>query len=275
VARILRGDIRWADLNPVRGSEQGGIVFAIANRGHPVHADAELSAQKVHGAGFLCIRVTKVQNSRFRHLRCERRCHRRSPLVQETFPDGLDPSRFGSAKVQEFLDAQVRTVKDIFGDDLDHFTVAFDQPIIGRVGRTQNAISGEQYDSHLFLPSEIDQHFQRFRRKCQPQETLPRRRVDHFRAVVTDLRSPQSEFMNPLTDRRIHSAGCQRNAESGIVGFANSGFNRRSHSLVRGQKRSIHVENEEMWSGIVHNASFESDRAVSCRLRQESRGLSM
>jgi len=24
VARILRGDIHWADLNPVRGSEQGG-----------------------------------------------------------------------------------------------------------------------------------------------------------------------------------------------------------------------------------------------------------
>jgi mRNA interferase MazF len=24
VARILRGDIRWADLNPVRGSEQAG-----------------------------------------------------------------------------------------------------------------------------------------------------------------------------------------------------------------------------------------------------------
>jgi len=25
VARILRGEIRWADLNPVRGSEQGGL----------------------------------------------------------------------------------------------------------------------------------------------------------------------------------------------------------------------------------------------------------
>jgi len=25
VARILRGDIRWADLNPVRGSEQAGL----------------------------------------------------------------------------------------------------------------------------------------------------------------------------------------------------------------------------------------------------------
>jgi len=25
MARILRGDIRWADLNPVRGSEQGGL----------------------------------------------------------------------------------------------------------------------------------------------------------------------------------------------------------------------------------------------------------
>lgn len=25
MARILRGDIRWADLNPVRGSEQGGV----------------------------------------------------------------------------------------------------------------------------------------------------------------------------------------------------------------------------------------------------------
>ena len=25
MARILRGDIRWADLNPVRGSEQGGM----------------------------------------------------------------------------------------------------------------------------------------------------------------------------------------------------------------------------------------------------------
>ena len=25
MARILRGDIRWADLNPVRGSKQGGL----------------------------------------------------------------------------------------------------------------------------------------------------------------------------------------------------------------------------------------------------------
>lgn len=25
MARILRGDIRWADLNPVRGREQGGL----------------------------------------------------------------------------------------------------------------------------------------------------------------------------------------------------------------------------------------------------------
>ena len=25
MARILRGDIRWADLSPVRGSEQGGL----------------------------------------------------------------------------------------------------------------------------------------------------------------------------------------------------------------------------------------------------------
>lgn len=25
MARILRGDIRWADLNPARGSEQGGL----------------------------------------------------------------------------------------------------------------------------------------------------------------------------------------------------------------------------------------------------------
>jgi mRNA interferase MazF len=25
MARVLRGDIRWADLNPVRGSEQGGL----------------------------------------------------------------------------------------------------------------------------------------------------------------------------------------------------------------------------------------------------------
>ncbi|MCK4355707.1 type II toxin-antitoxin system PemK/MazF family toxin, partial [Candidatus Bipolaricaulota bacterium] len=24
MARILRGEVRWADLNPVRGSEQGG-----------------------------------------------------------------------------------------------------------------------------------------------------------------------------------------------------------------------------------------------------------
>lgn len=25
MARILRGEVRWADLNPVRGSEQGGL----------------------------------------------------------------------------------------------------------------------------------------------------------------------------------------------------------------------------------------------------------
>jgi mRNA interferase MazF len=29
MARILRGDIRWADLNPVRGSEQGGLRPAL------------------------------------------------------------------------------------------------------------------------------------------------------------------------------------------------------------------------------------------------------
>jgi mRNA interferase MazF len=33
VARILRGDIRWADLNPVRGSEQAGqrSVLVLSN----------------------------------------------------------------------------------------------------------------------------------------------------------------------------------------------------------------------------------------------------
>lgn len=52
MARILRGEIRWADLNPVRGSEQAGLrpvlilshdvfnersgtVIAVAITGHP------------------------------------------------------------------------------------------------------------------------------------------------------------------------------------------------------------------------------------------------
>lgn len=30
MARILRGDIRWADLNPVRGREQAGFRYGSA-----------------------------------------------------------------------------------------------------------------------------------------------------------------------------------------------------------------------------------------------------
>ncbi len=62
MARILRGDIRWADLNPVRGSEQAGkrpvlilsqdvfnersgTVMAVALTGHPQKAGFPLTLE--------------------------------------------------------------------------------------------------------------------------------------------------------------------------------------------------------------------------------------
>ena len=62
MARILRGEIRWADLNPARGSEQAGLrpvlilshdvfnersgtVIAVAITGHPQRAGFPLALE--------------------------------------------------------------------------------------------------------------------------------------------------------------------------------------------------------------------------------------
>ena len=64
MARILRGEIRWADLNPVRGSEQAGLrpvlilshdvfnersgtVIAVAITSHPQRAGFPLTLEMV------------------------------------------------------------------------------------------------------------------------------------------------------------------------------------------------------------------------------------
>lgn len=43
MARILRGEVYWADLDPVRGSEQAGSVIALAISGQPQRAGFPLT----------------------------------------------------------------------------------------------------------------------------------------------------------------------------------------------------------------------------------------
>jgi len=106
MARILRGDIFWADLNPVRGSEQGGLrpvlvlshdvfnrrsgtVIAVAVTSQPQRAGFPLSLE---------IRSTKlpkqswVKISQIRTLSTERlgkRLARVSPEELATVVEGL------------------------------------------------------------------------------------------------------------------------------------------------------------------------------------------
>ncbi len=86
MARILRGEIRWADLNPVRGSEQAGLrpvlilshdvfnersgtVIAVALTSQPQRAGYPLTLEL--GAGALP-KPTWVKISRIRTLAAER-----------------------------------------------------------------------------------------------------------------------------------------------------------------------------------------------------------
>lgn len=69
MARILRGDIRWADLNPVRGREQAGLrpvlilsheifnecsgtVIAVTITSQPQRAGFPLPSEARHFSGF-------------------------------------------------------------------------------------------------------------------------------------------------------------------------------------------------------------------------------
>ena len=57
MAGILRGDIYWADLNPVIGSEQGGLrpVLILSRKGFNRHSGTVIAAaitSKVQQAGF-------------------------------------------------------------------------------------------------------------------------------------------------------------------------------------------------------------------------------
>ncbi|MDP2918723.1 MAG: type II toxin-antitoxin system PemK/MazF family toxin [Dehalococcoidia bacterium] len=86
MARILRGEIRWADLNPVRGREQGGArpaviisqdvfnersgtVIALAVTSQPQHAGFPLTLE------LACLKLPKrswVKISQIRTLSSER-----------------------------------------------------------------------------------------------------------------------------------------------------------------------------------------------------------
>ena len=67
MARILRGDIRWADLSPVRGHEQAGRR-PILVLSHDVHG-------RIHGTGpmgrfntWLAVHITKTVGSMYQPL---------------------------------------------------------------------------------------------------------------------------------------------------------------------------------------------------------------
>jgi mRNA interferase MazF len=86
MARILRGDIRWADLNPVRGSEQGGLcpvliisqnvfnarsgtVIALAITSQPQRAGFPLTLELASPA---LPKKSRVKISQIRNLAVER-----------------------------------------------------------------------------------------------------------------------------------------------------------------------------------------------------------
>jgi mRNA interferase MazF len=86
MARILRGEIRWADLNPVRGSEQGGLrpvliisqdifndrsgtVIAMAITSQPQRAGFPLTLELTSPA---LPKKSWVKNSQIRTLAVER-----------------------------------------------------------------------------------------------------------------------------------------------------------------------------------------------------------
>jgi mRNA interferase MazF len=107
MARILRGEIRWADLNPVRGSEQAGrrpvlvlshdvfnersgTVIAVAVTGQPQRAGFPLTLElKSRGLP----KQSWVKISQIRTLAVERlgkRLGRASPEEIEQVVDGLN-----------------------------------------------------------------------------------------------------------------------------------------------------------------------------------------
>src|SRR3990167_9266186 len=86
MARILRGEIRWADLNPVRGREQAGLrpvlilsqdvfnersgtVIAVSITSQPQHADFPLTLELESGN---LPRCSWVKISQIRILSVER-----------------------------------------------------------------------------------------------------------------------------------------------------------------------------------------------------------
>jgi mRNA interferase MazF len=107
MARILRGEIRWADLNPVRGSEQAGrrpvlvlshdvfnersgTVIAVAVTGQPQRAGFPLTLE-LKSRGFP--KQSWVKISQIRTLAVERlgkRLGRASPEEIEQVVDGLN-----------------------------------------------------------------------------------------------------------------------------------------------------------------------------------------
>jgi mRNA interferase MazF len=107
VARILRGEIRWADLNPVRGSEQvgyrpvlimshdvfnerSGTVIAMALTGQPQRAGFPLTLEV---KGRFLPKKSWVKISQIRTLAIERigaKIARASPEQLEQIIDGLN-----------------------------------------------------------------------------------------------------------------------------------------------------------------------------------------
>src|SRR5215472_15764028 len=109
MARILRGEIRWADLNPVRGREQAGArpvlvlshdvfnersgtIIAVALTSQPQRAGFPLTLElDVRGLP----KKSSVKIGQMRTLSVE--AHRRQvPFLVSIFGGGLNPANFYS-----------------------------------------------------------------------------------------------------------------------------------------------------------------------------------
>jgi mRNA interferase MazF len=107
VARILRGDIYWADLEPVRGREQGGVrpvlvishdifnersgtVIALAITSQPQRAGYPLTWKIPHG---VLSRDSWVKVSQVRTLSTERLSNRAGRLNPADLGEILDALR--------------------------------------------------------------------------------------------------------------------------------------------------------------------------------------
>jgi mRNA interferase MazF len=104
VARILRGDIWWADFNPVRGREQAGVrpvliishdifnqrsgtVIALAITGQPPKAGFPLTLELTSAA---LPKPSWVKISQIRTLSVERLSHRLSGVSPEELDQIID-----------------------------------------------------------------------------------------------------------------------------------------------------------------------------------------